>query len=99
MMTPLTRRTVLRRMAAAGVAAAFPAIAGCGAGANDHARAKGGGQAGVGTVTLGSNQSDPIPKQALAEVLGQFERDAGATVKTNTVDSDTFQEQINSYLQ
>lgn len=52
-----------------------------------------------GTVTLGSNYSDPNPKKAMAAVFNRFEQKTGINVKVNTVSHNTFQEQINSYLQ
>jgi multiple sugar transport system substrate-binding protein len=51
------------------------------------------------TVTFGSNASDPVPKAALAATLKAFTKRSGIGVKVNTVDHNTFQEQINSYLQ
>src|SRR5438067_1261970 len=52
-----------------------------------------------GTVTFGSNASDPVPKAATAAVLKAFTKATGTKVSVNTVDHNTFQEQINSYLQ
>jgi multiple sugar transport system substrate-binding protein len=49
----------------------------------------------IGTVTFGSNYSDPVPKKAIADVMKR----SGMKVKINTVDHNTFQQQINSYLQ
>jgi multiple sugar transport system substrate-binding protein len=101
-MTQLSRRTVVKGMAAAGAVAAFPAIAACGDSGDDKASSSSSGSGGkkeVGTVTLGSNQSDPIPKKAVADTMAAFETQSGGTVKINTVDHNTFQEQINSYLQ
>jgi multiple sugar transport system substrate-binding protein len=51
------------------------------------------------TVTFGSNASDPVPKAATAAVLKAFQKKTGMKVQVNTVDHNTFQEQINSYLQ
>ena len=51
-----------------------------------------------GTVTFGSNYSDEVPKaafQAMIDGLGNPDID----VKINTVDHNTFQENINTYLQ
>ena len=59
----------------------------------------GGGSGGLGTVTLGSNYSDQVPRDALAAAIDQFEQNTGATVDVNTVDHNTYQEQINNYLQ
>ena len=53
----------------------------------------------AGTVTFGSNGSDPVPKKAYAAVFKQFTKQSGIKVKVNTVDHNTFQEQINTYLQ
>lgn len=91
----LNRRTLLR--GAFGLAAAA-GLAACGNGSDQPSKdqiAKA-----TGTVTFGSNQSDEVPKTALAEVVSKFQAaHSGLTVKTNTVDHNTFQEQINSYLQ
>jgi multiple sugar transport system substrate-binding protein len=54
---------------------------------------------GAGTVTFGSNASDAVPKQALANIFAAFTKKTGTKVKVNTVSHNTFQEQINSYLQ
>src|SRR4051794_1290126 len=56
-------------------------------------------QVGAGTVSFGSNYSDPVPKKAMAAVLNKFQKASGIGVKLNTVDHNTFQQQINSYLQ
>jgi len=110
--TLMGRRVFLRNLAAAGGLAAFPSLlAACGggesesggAGGGSEAAAGGGSEAGgadIGTVTVGSNYSDQVPQDALAEVFSGFESaNAGATVEVNTVDHNTFQEQINNYLQ
>jgi multiple sugar transport system substrate-binding protein len=52
-----------------------------------------------GTVTVGSNYSDVNPKKAMEAVFARFEQKSGVDVKVNTVSHNTFQEQINSYLQ
>src|SRR3954454_327891 len=49
----------------------------------------------LGTVTFGSNYSDPVPKKAISDVMKR----SRMKVKINTVDHNTFQQQINSYLQ
>jgi multiple sugar transport system substrate-binding protein len=53
----------------------------------------------AGSVTFGSNASDPVPKKAYANVFKAFTAKSGVKVDVNTVDHNTFQEQINSYLQ
>jgi multiple sugar transport system substrate-binding protein len=52
-----------------------------------------------GTVTFGSNASDPVPKAAYVNVFKAFTKATGTKVSVNTVDHNTFQEQINTYLQ
>jgi len=88
----LARRDFFR--GALGVAA-VGALAACGGGSS-----AGGGSKPTGTVTFGSNQSDAAPKAAYAAFVSQFQAaNPSLTVKVNTVDHNTFQEQINSYLQ
>lgn len=52
-----------------------------------------------GSVTLGSNYSDAIPKGVLAGIVDTFTKTTGIPVKINTTDHGTFQDQISSYLQ
>jgi multiple sugar transport system substrate-binding protein len=52
-----------------------------------------------GAVSLGSNYSDTVPKGVLAGIVDTFTKQTGITVKTNTVDHGTFQDQISAYLQ
>ncbi|MEV0587170.1 ABC transporter substrate-binding protein [Nonomuraea sp. NPDC050310] len=96
MTRPLSRRSVLL-----GSAAAFgvPALlAGC---SNPATRttgspaATGSGPAARGVVTIGSNASDEIPKKSLTEVTKAF---TAHDLRINTVDHNTFQENINRYL-
>ncbi|HEU4404380.1 MAG TPA: ABC transporter substrate-binding protein [Polyangiaceae bacterium] len=88
----LARRALLR--GAAGVVAGG-ALAACGG----RSKAEGGPAAG-GTLTLGSNQSDAAPRAALAGVVERFQQGhAPLAVKVNTIDRNTFQEQITGYLQ
>jgi len=64
--------------------------------------ASGGGGGGnvTGTVTFGSNYSDAVPKAAFAAMIGGFTaKNSGVDVKINTVDHNTFQNNINNYLQ
>jgi multiple sugar transport system substrate-binding protein len=94
---PVTRRSLLVS-GAAGVAAAYGVTASAGSAAVRPRR-----WAGLtkpsGTVTFGSNYSDAVPKAALKATLDKFTQVSGVKVKINTVDHNTFQEQINSYLQ
>jgi len=52
-----------------------------------------------GTVSFGSNASDAVPKKAYQDVFNAFKKAAGTDVKVNTVDHNSFQENINNYLQ
>src|SRR5919108_616835 len=92
----LTRRTILQT-GVAGLAAVY-GLAGCGDDDDSGGGSEGGGKP-SGTVTFGSNYSDPVPKKALAEVLDAFQTSSGVKVAVNTVDHNTFEEQINNYLQ
>jgi multiple sugar transport system substrate-binding protein len=96
MSSVMTRRTLMQS-GVTGLAIAY-GLAGCGDGEKSGGAAGGSEQA-SGTVTFGSYYSDPIPNKALQEVLDQFQTSSGITVDVNTVDNDTFQEQINNYLQ
>jgi multiple sugar transport system substrate-binding protein len=53
----------------------------------------------AGSVTVGSNYSDPVPKKVFQDIIDTFTQQTGITVKVNTVDHGTFQDQISSYLQ
>jgi multiple sugar transport system substrate-binding protein len=95
--TSMRRRSVLA--GGLGLGAAFGGsalLAACGS--------SGGGststESATGTVTLGSNQSDAVPKKTYQTLVEDFQKqNAGLTVKVNTVDHLTFQNQINNYLQ
>ncbi|MBV9168543.1 MAG: carbohydrate ABC transporter substrate-binding protein [Chloroflexi bacterium] len=50
-------------------------------------------------LTIGSNYSDAVPKKAMQDVFDAFTKKTGTAVAVNTVDHNTFQEQINTYLQ
>ncbi|MFB6705517.1 ABC transporter substrate-binding protein [Streptomyces sp. NPDC056333] len=88
--TDPSRRTVVRGTLGVGAAAlAAPLLTACG----------GGPSADPKTVTFGSNGADATPKSAYAAVTSAFTKDSGLKVKTNTVDHDTFQKSISTYLQ
>ncbi|HEV7713905.1 MAG TPA: ABC transporter substrate-binding protein [Asanoa sp.] len=92
----INRRSLLLGAAAL---AATPALAACG---DDDA---GGGTAtdagsGQGEVTFGSNEvGSTFAKQRQAAVTDFQGMNAGITVKLNEIDHNTFQENINNYLQ
>ena len=100
----VSRRRVLQGLAlGAGAVAATPLLAACGSssGGTASSPAAGGSSsaAGGGSVSFGSNASDAVPKAAYANVMAAFTKKTGTDVKVNTVDHNTFQEQINTYLQ
>jgi multiple sugar transport system substrate-binding protein len=91
----LSRRALLQT-GVAGAAAAYGLTATRGSAA---VRPWSAARRAAGTVTVGSNYSDPVPKKAMANVFKKFTQKSGIAVKVNTVSHNTFQEQINSYLQ
>ncbi|WKU04927.1 ABC transporter substrate-binding protein [Micromonospora sp. HUAS LYJ1] len=66
-------------------------LAGCGSDSGSGSDSK--------EVSVGSNQSDPQPKGVIAKVMDGFTASSGITTKINTVDHNTYQENINNYLQ
>jgi len=99
----VSRRRVLQGLAlGAGAVAATPLLAACGSssGTGTSSSASGASSAaGGGSVSFGSNASDAVPKAAYQKVFDAFTAKTKTTVKVNTVDHNTFQEQINTYLQ
>ena len=92
----VSRRTLLRGALGAGTLLAAPTLlSACGGDSGTSATGKA-----TGTVTLGSNQSDAVPKAAVQAVMDAFQKaNPGLTVKINTIDHNSFQENINNYLQ
>jgi multiple sugar transport system substrate-binding protein len=82
----MTRRDILK-IAGYGSLAAF--LAACGTGTTTT----------TGTVSLGSNHSDPSEAKGMDQIIAAFKSATGNNVKLNTVDHNTFQDQITSYLQ
>jgi len=106
----LTRRNVLKGMAGvAGLASFSGFLAACssaaspgastGASAPASAAASAAASGAGGSLNLGSNLSDAVPKKALQDVVDAFTAQTGIKVKVNTVDHSTFQNQLTSYLQ
>ncbi|KOX07573.1 ABC transporter substrate-binding protein [Streptomyces sp. NRRL B-3648] len=87
-----SRRSLLRSAGGAALlaGAGIPLLSACG-GSGSGSDPK--------TVTVGSNQSDAVPKKAYGDIYTAFTRQSGLKVDVNTKDHNTFQEQINSYLQ
>ena len=90
----LSRRDVLKAGGYLSMAA-FLAACSAGGGSNNNSASTTGG-----TISVGSNQSDPGPRKGMDLVNAAFTKANGSTVvKINTVDHGTFQDQISSYLQ
>jgi multiple sugar transport system substrate-binding protein len=53
----------------------------------------------AGSISFGSNYSDPAPKQAFAALVSGAQKSTGVNIAVNTVDHNTFQNDITSYLQ
>jgi multiple sugar transport system substrate-binding protein len=106
----VSRRRVIQGLAlGAGAVAASPLLAACGSSsttstssssaASSAPAASSSAPAAGGSVSFGSNASDAVPKAAYQKVFDAFKAKSGIDVKVNTVDHNTFQEQINTYLQ
>ena len=96
----LDRRTLLMGLAgSAGLAALSPILAACGGSSSSSGNAGGGGGKASGTITFGSNYSDAAPKAAFATLTAGATKATGIAIKINTVDHNTFQQSITSYLQ
>ena len=90
----LSRRGLLRGTTLAAGGLAIPSLlAACGDDADS------GSDTGAKEVTFGSNYSDAVPKAAMEAVMKAYETKSAKTVKINTVDHNSFQENINRYLQ
>ncbi|MEW9533796.1 ABC transporter substrate-binding protein [Microbispora sp. NPDC049125] len=100
---PTSRRSVLKGLAVTLGATAFPAglLTACGTSTTPSSSGSSGAGAGAGagSVTFGSNYSDPAPKDAFAALTQAAGQKTGTDIKINTVDHNTFQNNINSYLQ
>lgn len=100
---PLSRRSALRGLAGAAALAAVPGAltAACSSGdqgASSSSGGTGGGDA-SGPITFGSNYSDAAPKGAFAALVDAATAKSGVKVTVNTVDHNTFQNNISNYLQ
>jgi len=84
-------------LGAGAVALGTLGLAACGGSSSSSESASGGSA--TGTVTFGSNASDEVPKKAFQATFAAYKTSGGGDVKVNTVDHNTFQEQINNYLQ
>jgi multiple sugar transport system substrate-binding protein len=90
-----SRRSALKSFAGLTVAGAF--LAACGD--DKSSSPSGGGSAGSGGITFGSNYSDPAPKDAFASLVKNATSSSGVQITINTTDHNTFQNNISNYLQ
>ena len=101
----ISRRTVLQGIAGTAGLVTVPAIvAACSPGTASvaptvAAPSVAAPSVAAGSITVGSNYSDEVPKNAFQAMVDAFTAETGITVKVNTVDHGTFQDQISSYLQ
>jgi multiple sugar transport system substrate-binding protein len=95
--TTFARRSMLKGALGAGAALSLPGLlAACSSSSSGGA---GSGGTVDKTVSLGSYQSDDTPRAVLAAQADAWNKASGYTAKINTVDHNTFQENINNYLQ
>jgi multiple sugar transport system substrate-binding protein len=104
----LNRRTLLRGVAATAGLAAVPGLAACSssgskgggsASSGGSSGGSGGSSGGGGSITFGSNYSDPAPKQAFGALVKAAQAQTGVSIRVNTTDHNTFQNNITNYLQ
>jgi multiple sugar transport system substrate-binding protein len=89
---PISRRTMLQGTAGAAALAGLPALL-------SACSSSGGGGGSSDTLSIGSNYSDAGVKKAFASTVSAWEKKSGKKATVNTVDHDTFQNKIQSYLQ
>jgi multiple sugar transport system substrate-binding protein len=93
----LNRRSVLKGVAGLAAAAAVPTTLLTACGSDNKPAAAGSGS--TGPITFGSNYSDPATKAAFAALVQAADGKTKASTTINTVDHNTFQNNITSYLQ
>jgi multiple sugar transport system substrate-binding protein len=95
---PTSRRTLLKGLAgAAGLTVSGGLLAACSSSSGSGGSTSTGKPS--GTVSFGSNYSDPGVKAAFASLAAAATASTGVQIKVNTVDHNTFQNNITSYLQ
>jgi multiple sugar transport system substrate-binding protein len=110
----VSRRTVLKGLAGAAGLVSIPAIiAACSSASSSSAPSaaattgaaqsaappsSAGASTAVGALSVGSYNSDPAPKSGMEAIDAAFLASTGTSVTLNTVDHNTFQDQISNYL-
>jgi multiple sugar transport system substrate-binding protein len=100
--TPFGRRSLIKAALGLSVAATMPGVlAACGGGGTPEGATSAASSAAVGgTITWGTNESGTtFAKQFQAEAADFMKKNSGTDVKINAVEHNTFQENINNYLQ
>jgi multiple sugar transport system substrate-binding protein len=100
--TPFGRRSLIKAALGLSAAATMPGVlAACGGGGTPESATSAASSASVGgTVTWGTNESGTtFAKQFQAEAADFAKKNSGTDVKINAVEHNTFQENINNYLQ
>ena len=99
------RRGFLKGALGTGAALSLPGVlAACG-GDDEKTTSEGSGDSGggdkpTGTVSFGSNEAGgDVPQMRRDALVAAYEKSSGLKVKVNAVDHNTFQENINNYLQ
>jgi len=98
----LDRRTLLKGFAGVAAAAVVsPVLAACGSSSSSSSKTTAGGGTGGagGSVTFGSNYSDASTKAAFAALMEVAGPKTNTQIAINTVDHNTFQQNISAYLQ
>ena len=95
------RRTLLRAAAAGAALGSGGLLAGCGGGPEEQSggEASSGGASAGGTVTWGTNESGTTFAEQYEAEAADFTAKTGSEIKINAVEHNTFQENINNYLQ
>jgi len=94
----LSRRTLLKGAGGAlALGASSALLAACSTGSGSGGASGGGG--GGNAISFGSNYSDPSTKKAFASLVAAAKKKTGVDISINTVDHNTFQNNINAYLQ
>src|SRR5262245_56286795 len=94
----VSRRSTLKGIAGLAAAAAVPGglLAAC---SSDKTGGSGPTGSATGPVTFGSNYSDDATKAAFAALVSEATKSTSVQITVNTVDHNTFQNNISTYLQ